>query len=97
MDGVYQTSINSPMGNINIRLALQQSGNIMNGMIEIMGSKNALAPGKIQGNKCYFTGEIKNKSMSIRYNIIGELVGDILNIHAQTNMGEFNLQANKIA
>ena len=31
------------------------------------------------------------------YDSITELVGNTLNIYAKTNMGEFKLQANKIA
>lgn len=97
MDGVYETSINTPMGKINARIALKQTGSVINGMIEIMGSKNALSQGKVNGNKCYFSGEMKNNMLSIKYDIIGELVGNVLNINAKTNMGEFNLQAKKVA
>lgn len=96
MDGVYETKINTPMGGINAKIALKQSGNTINGMVEIMGSKNALNGGKVEGNKCYFTGEMKNNMLSLKYNITGELVGNTLNIYAKTNMGEFKLQANKI-
>ena len=69
MDGVYETQIKSPMGNMSLKLALQQNGNVINGMIEIMGSKNPLSTGKVNGNKCFFNGEIRNNSMSIKYNI----------------------------
>jgi len=97
MDGVYETNINTPMGKINARIALKQTGNIINGMIEIMGSKNALAQGKVNGNKCYFSGEMKNNMLSLKYDITAELVEKILYINAKTNMGEFNLQAQKVA
>lgn len=97
MDGVYETAINTPMGNINARIALKQTGNIINGMVEIMGSKNPLAQGKVSGNKCYFSGEMKNNMLTIKYEITGELVGNILNIYAKTNMGEFKMQAKKVA
>ena len=97
MDGVYQTSINTPMGNIDARIALKQTGNIINGMVEIMGSKNPLTRGKVNGNKCYFSGQMKNNMLTIKYDITGELVGNNLNIYAKTNMGEFKLQAKKVA
>ena len=96
MDGVYETSINTPMGNINARIALKQTGDIINGMVEIMGSKNALWQGKANGNKCLFQGEMKNNMLTIKYDITGELVGNNLNIYAKTNMGEFKLQAKKV-
>lgn len=96
MDGVYQSNINTPMGDINAKIALKQTGNVMNGMLEVMGSKNPLSPGKIQGNKCYFNGEIKNNMVNIKYDITGELENDTLNIYAKTNMGEFKVKAKKI-
>ena len=96
MDGVYETSINTPMGNINARIALKQMGNLINGMVEVMGSKNPLSEGKVNGNKCYFSGEIKNNMLSLKYDITGELIGNTLNIYAKTNMGEFKLQAKKV-
>lgn len=97
MDGVYETGINTPMGNINARIALKQTGDIINGMVEIMGSKNALSQGKVNGNKCFFQGEMKNNMLTIKYDITGELIGNNLNIYAKTNMGEFKLQAKKVA
>lgn len=96
MDGVYETSINTPMGNINARIALKQTGNVVNGMVEIMGSKNPLTDGKVNGNKCYFSGEMKNNMLNLKYEITGELIERTLNIYAKTNMGEFKLQANKV-
>ena len=97
MDGVYETKINTPMGGINAKIALKQSSTAMTGRVEIMGSKNALNGGRVEGNKCYFSGEMKNNMLSLKYNITAELVGNTLNIYAKTNMGEFKLQANKIA
>ena len=97
MDGVYETSIKTPMGNINARIALKQMGSVINGMVEVMGSKNPLSDGRVNGNKCYFTGEMKNNMLNLKYEITGELVGKILNIYAKTNMGEFKLQAQKVA
>lgn len=96
MDGVYETNINTPMGNMNARIALKQTGNLINGIVEIMGSKNPLTQGKVNGNKCYFSGELKNNMLTIKYDITGELVGNILNIYAKTNMGEFKFQAKKV-
>ena len=39
---------------------------------------------------------MKNNMLNLKYDITGELVGNILNIHAKTNMGEFKLQAKKV-
>ena len=35
--------------------------------------------------------------LTIKYDITAELIGNNLNINAKTNMGEFKLQAKKVA
>ena len=96
MDGIYEISINSPMGPIKGRVTLQTNGDTINGILEMMGMKNKLANGKVKGNQCYFKGNIKNNALNIEYEIMGQLAGNILNIYAKTNMGEFKLQGKKV-
>ncbi|MFR5190599.1 MAG: hypothetical protein ACLTEH_05110 [Clostridia bacterium] len=96
MDGIYETTINTPMGLISGKVTLKANGNILNGVIETMGMKNALTGGKVNGNTCSFSGTMQNNMLNITYDIKGELKGNILYIHAKTNMGEFQLQGKKI-
>lgn len=96
MDGMYEINMNTPMGVMKGNLLLQTQGNNLNGVIEIMGMKNNITGGKIEGDKCYFSGVLKNNMMNITYNITGEFVNNLLNIYAKTSMGEFKLQAKKI-
>ena len=84
------------MGEIKADILLKSNGNNLDGEITVMGMKNAIQGGKIEGNKCFIAGNIKNNMLSIQYNIVGELVGNTLNIYAKTNMGEFQLKAKKI-
>lgn len=97
MDGNYETSINTPMGNMNAKIQLRTNGDTLEGVVDVMGMKNNITGGKVNGNKCYFKGNVKNNVINIQYEIAGELVGNILNICARTNMGEFKLQARKLA
>lgn len=97
MDGVYQISLNTPMGKMSGKATLKTNGNSIEAIVEFMGSKNVLSNGKIQGNKCYFSGDIKNNVLNIKYELMGELVNNMLNIYAKTNMGEFKIQGKKIA
>lgn len=97
MDGIYETSIHTPMGPINARLTLKTNGSDLNGVLEVMGMKNNITGGKVKGNMCYLNGSIQNNMLNITYSIQGELKGNILNLHAKTNMGEFQLQAKKVA
>ena len=97
MDGIYDLNFNTPMGKINGKIYLKEKQNgVIEGSLEIMGMKNILENGKYQNNRCYFTGNLKNKMLSINYSIAAELVGNVLNIYAKTNMGDFNFKANKI-
>ena len=96
MDGIYEISFKTPMGAMKGKVELQQNGEILNGMLEIMGMKNELSGGRVKGNQCYFKGNIQNNALNIQYEIMGELQGNTLNIYAKTNMGEFKLQGRKI-
>lgn len=96
MDGIYEITIKTPMGAIGGRVTLKTNKDSIVGMLEIMGNKYELSEGRIQGNQCYFKGNIKNNVLNIQYEIMGQLTGNILNIFAKTNMGEFKLQGKKV-
>jgi len=96
MDGNYEAVINTPMGNMNAKIELRTNGNTLNGVVDVMGMKNNITGGKVNGNKCYFSGKIQNGVLNLQYEIAGELVGNVLNICARTNMGEFKLQAKRV-
>ena len=97
MDGIYEITINTPMGNLSGKVTLKSNGENLDGILEIMGMKNNLTGGKQRGNQCYFKGSIQNNALNIQYEIMGQLQGNVLNIYAKTNMGEFKLQGRKIA
>ena len=97
MDGNYETVINTPMGNLNTKIQLRTNGDELNGTVNIMGMTNNITGGKVNGNKCYFKGRLNNNVLNLQYEIAGELIGNILNICARTNMGEFKLQARKVS
>lgn len=96
MDGIYEIKLNTPMGAMNGKVTLKTNGENIDGVLEIMGMKNNLNGGRIKGNQCYFKGNIKNNALNIEYELMGQLTGNILNIFAKTNMGEFKLQGKKI-
>lgn len=96
MDGIYEIKLNTPMGAMNGKVTLKTNGENIDGVLEIMGMKNNLNGGRVKGNQCYFKGNIKNNALNIEYELMGQLTGNILNIFAKTNMGEFKLQGKKI-
>ena len=96
MDGIYEIKLNTPMGAMSGKVTLKTNGENIDGVLEIMGMKNNLNGGIVKGNQCYFKGNIKNNALNIEYELMGQLTGNILNIFAKTNMGEFKLQGKKI-
>lgn len=96
MDGIYEIKLNTPMGAMSGKVTLKTNGENIDGVLEIMGMKNNLNGGRAKGNQCYFKGNIKNNALNIEYELMGQLTGNILNIFAKTNMGEFKLQGKKI-
>lgn len=96
MDGIYEIKLNTPMGAMSGKVMLKTNGENIDGVLEIMGMKNNLNGGRVKGNQCYFKGNIKNNALNIEYELMGQLTGNILNIFAKTNMGEFKLQGKKI-
>ncbi|MBO5413985.1 MAG: hypothetical protein J6A29_06925 [Clostridia bacterium] len=75
MDGIYEIKVNTPMGLMSGKIYLKQTGNLINGTLEIMGMKNNLTGGRVQGNRCCFSGEFKNNALNIKYDIAAELEG----------------------
>ena len=96
MDGIYEIKLNTPMGAMSGKVTLKTNGENIDGVLAIMGMKNNLNGGRVKGNQCYFKGNIKNNALNIEYELMGQLTGNILNIFAKTNMGEFKLQGKKI-
>lgn len=58
--------------------------------------KIILNGGKVESNKCAFSGNFNTPIGNISYNILGIAEGDTLNIFAETNKGRFKLDGKKI-
>ena len=97
MDGLYEFNIKSPMGNIKALVKLITNGNNLSGFIDVMGKRNEFNNGFVNGNNLSLKGKFSGGMMNIQYTIIGNVQGDYLNLSAQTNMGNFNLQGKRIS
>ena len=96
MDGLYEFNIKSPMGNIKAFVKLITNGSILSGYVDVMGKKNEFNNGVVNGNNLSLKGKIAAGMMNIQYTIVGNVQGDTLNLAAQTNMGNFNLQGKRV-
>lgn len=97
MNGLYEVNVKTPMGNITSNVKLITNGSTLSGYIETMGKRNQFSGGKINGNNFTLSGSINASIATIKYDISGNVQGNILNINASTNMGNFNLQGKKIS
>ena len=97
MDGLYEFNIKSPMGNIKALVKLITNGGILSGYVDVMGKRNEFTYGVVNGNNLSLKGKISTGMMNIQYTIVGNVQGNILNLAAQTNMGNFNLQGARIS
>lgn len=96
MDGLYEFNIQTPMGNIKALVKLITNGNNLSGYVDVMGKRNEFNNGIVNGNNLSLKGKISAAFANIQYDITGYVQGNTLNLVAQTNMGNFNLQGKKI-
>ncbi len=96
MDGLYEIAMKTPMGEIKGNVKLVTSGNELSGYIETMGKRNNFSGGRVNGNRFSISGNINVSITNIKYDIQGDVMGNILNINAKTNMGSFKLQGKRI-
>lgn len=96
MDGIYEMNIKTPMGNMNSKVKLITNGSNLSGYIDVMGKRNEFSGGKISGNNFSISGCAHVAIATIKYDIQGTVQGNILNINANTNMGNFKLQGNRV-
>lgn len=96
LEGRYQLILNTPMGEIKGILELRMEKGELCGTLEAMGGKNHFKGGKVEGNKCAFSGEFNTPLGVISYNILGIAEGNKLMIYAETNKGRFKLEGTRI-
>lgn len=96
MDGLYEFNIQTPMGNIKALVKLITNGSNLSGYVDVMGKRNEFNNGLVNGNNVSLNGKISAGFANIQYNITGNVQGNMLNLSAKTNMGNFNLQGKRV-
>lgn len=96
IDGLYEIRVNTPMGEMIANVKLITKENTLNGYVEIMGKRNNFSGGKVKNNRFVLSGNLNVSIANIKYDLQGEVIGNILNVNAKTNMGMFNLQGKRI-
>lgn len=89
MEGIYKSTIKTPMGNIEGKLILKTNGNNVSGSIEAMGMKSCFTNGIVNGSTCKFSGTITSFIGNITYEAMGTVTGNQMKLVANTNKGRF--------
>lgn len=97
MDGIYNIEINTPMGMINGKIALKTHGDKVEGNLQIMGMNGNFEGNKKTPNTCEFSGKLNTMLGIIQYQVIGKLIGERLEIQADTNKGKIELIGRRIS
>ncbi len=96
MEGKYILKLSTPMGEIKGNLALYMQRYELCGTLEFMGNKSYIKGGKVQDNKCIFSGNLNTPMGNITYNVLGILNNTKLDIYVETNKGKFKIDGVKV-
>ena len=98
LNGKYQSSIKTPMGDITGTITLNSNPNSNNviGTIETMGMKNNFNGMRLANDKCNFTGSFNTPIGNISYTRSRVVNQDKLELEAVTNKGSFKINGNRM-
>lgn len=96
LEGKYKLKVSTPIGDITGILEMKMEKEELCGTLEVMGAKSQFRGGKVEENKCAFSGNFNTPIGNIDYNILGIVEGNRLDIYAQTNKGRFKLEGTRI-
>jgi hypothetical protein len=87
VDGTYEISIQTPMGNQTGTLTLKTNGTDLTGTSEVMGAESPLQNGKVDGDAFDFMVEASTPMGAIELTIKGKVDGDELTGEATSPFG----------
>lgn len=95
-DGIYQISLETPMGKMQGNLFLETKEGSVSGYIEAMGGKNYFQGGNYFNHRYEFEGKISYFLGSISYQAKVQIQGKNLIADVVSNFGNFKINGNKI-
>jgi len=96
ISGKYAITMKTALGPKRGTLTLSSEGDRLSGLLEIMGQKNERSNGRIIGNVCEFTGEIKTLMGKISFVVRGTIEDGKLNAIAETKSGKMEINGMQI-
>ena len=96
LDGTYGILMRTPMGPKKGMLQVQTQGNLLSGVLEVLGNANPFTNGQAEGNLCRFSGRIRTALGSVAYEAEGRVDGDTLTAVSRTAKGDMNITGTRI-
>ncbi len=97
MNGLYELSMKTPMGEIKGNFYIEAVQSDVNGYIEVNGKKSFFYNGKLtSSNSFMISGTLKAMFKTINYTIEGEVLNNSIVLHTKTSMGSFELYGKRI-
>jgi len=91
VEGTYNVMLKTPMGVKKGELVLIPEGDVLNGKLVVMGQENPIEPGKTDGTKFSFSGELKTAVGKMSYECAGNVEGDAITGSVKTKKGTLTL------
>ncbi len=87
VDGIYEISLKTPMGNQKGKLDLKAEGTVLTGTAQVMGASVPLENGKVDGDAFEFQVEANTPMGKIKITMKMKVDGDALSGEATTPFG----------
>lgn len=95
MDGTYNVSISTPIGQQNGTINLVNKEGVLSGYIRALGNNNPIRNGKANLNSFEFEGTIKTVFSNIDFIASGTIVDDLLQATAKTRYGIIQIRGTR--
>ena len=97
LDGNYEISVKTPMGNQDGKLVFKTDGSTLTGTSESAGETVDLLDGKADGNEFQFKVKQKSPVGRLKVTFIGSLEGDVVSGHVKTPLGKVQFEGKKVS
>ena len=97
MNGTFNISLKTPMGQKNGTLTLIDENGTFSGSLYALGKENPIRNGKSSGKNFEFEGTLRAGIMGkIDYTAQGTVIGDVLQATAKTKFGEMQINGTRV-
>jgi hypothetical protein len=96
LDGTYEISMTTPIGNQTGKLVFETNGGALTGNSEVMGSVSPLKDGTADGDSFEFKVDANTPMGALEITIKGKVEGDTLTGEAITPFGPAPMSGNRI-